>query len=278
MGQESWPICLANGVKKALKDPRSISKPNAIAREVNGKLEEKWREYVASLGKHTAFLAIQARSITMKRRKECQMSRSRERMSDYQVAKEAAKRLLNPQWVKRYAANDADEGARQLAVKFGLAGRHGYLRELCQLFREFPEPASFEAALADRTERGKRRLIEKLAECEVNVPMAWLEKTEPSRIFVGECYRKACYFVSDHNIEGARLVHGRISDFGVDCSHAWVELPGEIVFDGVTQRFYRRDRYYEVRSAIKERCNTAEEALINSVRHRNFGPWHEQPD
>jgi hypothetical protein len=44
------------------------------------------------------------------------------------------------------------------------------------------------------------------------------------------------------------LVHG---EYGLGQRHAWVELPGDVVFDGVLQRFYKKLAYYDIELAVR---------------------------
>jgi hypothetical protein len=80
------------------------------------------------------------------------------------------------------------------------------------------------------------------------------ESGHPGREFPHECYGRALDFVCsafrllgrDPAAPGVRLVHGLY--WGV-LPHGWAELPGGEVFDGVRQKFYRREGYYRVTAA-----------------------------
>lgn len=70
----------------------------------------------------------------------------------------------------------------------------------------------------------------------------WTGGVDFDAVFPHECYKQALLYSLGSTRHGHTLVHGTtLLDFG---GHAWVELPGEIVFDGVFQRFYSRDAYY----------------------------------
>lgn len=72
----------------------------------------------------------------------------------------------------------------------------------------------------------------------------WTGGVEFDAIFPRECYKQALLYSigSTRTGKGHQLVHGETSlALG---GHAWVEIPGGFVFDGVFQRFYRRDDYY----------------------------------
>ncbi len=89
----------------------------------------------------------------------------------------------------------------------------------------------------------------RLAPAEVSVPPHYLRYTQPDRQFPGECFRRACSYVLTHRLKGMVYVFGTTLGGGMG-EHAWVELPGNIVFDGVLQRFYDLPRYYEIEHAM----------------------------
>ena len=72
----------------------------------------------------------------------------------------------------------------------------------------------------------------------------WIEGVDSENVYPRACYMMACeyaYHIARSFLD-YKVVHGETSlVFG---GHAWVELPNDLVFDGVYQRFYRRDDYY----------------------------------
>ena len=96
---------------------------------------------------------------------------------------------------------------------------------------------------------------ELLAQAEqVAVAPTWTRRTWPRRRYPQQCYPKTVKYVREHaDIAGMRLVHGVISHAGhqAPLDHAWVELPGGIVFDGVVQAFFTCDSYSRVLSAVQ---------------------------
>jgi hypothetical protein len=73
-----------------------------------------------------------------------------------------------------------------------------------------------------------------------------------SGLCLGDCYNRAFIWMRWHyekfavrqgapaDIEGARMVLGTVwSPQEGRMGHGWVELPGDVVFDGVVQGFYR---------------------------------------
>ncbi len=98
---------------------------------------------------------------------------------------------------------------------------------------------------------------------------------------LGDCYRQAGNYVASH--EGAVLVHGEISPpgwlkGGFRGGHAWAEIrrPGgaELVYDGAQGKFYDKASYYREMAAVPQRTYTADEALVQMLRTRHWGPWH----
>jgi hypothetical protein len=93
--------------------------------------------------------------------------------------------------------------------------------------------------------------VHQLRSAEVEVPEAWRVGIDPRIRYPGECYIRAFRYVWDlvgriKPNDQVWLVHG---EYGLSTGHAWVELPGDAVFDGVLQRFYEKRGYYEIHSA-----------------------------
>ncbi len=107
------------------------------------------------------------------------------------------------------------------------------------------------------------------------------ERGTDGKVRLGDCYRQAGKYVTDH--EDAALVHGEISPLGwmeggFRGGHAWVEIrrPGgaELVYDGVQGRFYDKASYYRAFHAVPKRTYTPDEARVQMLRTRHWGPWH----
>lgn len=98
------------------------------------------------------------------------------------------------------------------------------------------------------------------------------------RLSPKNCYQKAFEYVSSKShIKGIKLVHGlyKPSFIKNHSGHAWVELPGEIVFDGVLQRFYSKDGYYNFYQIVKQKEYNHKEMYQFGHEHGgNYGPWH----
>lgn len=95
----------------------------------------------------------------------------------------------------------------------------------------------------------------------------------------GECYEQAARFLCfDSQFgptpipEGTTMVHGVLKATGI--GHAWVELPGNVVFDGTVQRYFDKGDYYRTLDAREERRYTPEQARKMMVKYRHFGAWH----
>jgi hypothetical protein len=112
---------------------------------------------------------------------------------------------------------------------------------------------------------------------QVAVAATWSRGTWPRRRYPQQCYPKTLKYVREHgDIAGMRLVHGVISHPGqpAPMDHAWVELPGGIVFDGVVQTFFTRDSYSRVMSAVQLDSYTSSETEQLLARYGHPGPWN----
>ncbi|KON67382.1 hypothetical protein AKG34_21425 [Peribacillus butanolivorans] len=98
------------------------------------------------------------------------------------------------------------------------------------------------------------------------------------RLYPRKCYTKAFEYVEDKSdLEDIRLVHGLYLSYGINnhCGHGWVELPNDIVFDGVLQRFYEKEGYYQYYEIIKQvEYQPSEIHQIGFKNGGTYGPWH----
>jgi hypothetical protein len=86
-----------------------------------------------------------------------------------------------------------------------------------------------------------------------------------------KCFERAYKYILDHRETEARLVHGQ---YHQGAGHAWVVIPGGIVFDGTMNRFYAAEVYYQIMQVVPEVEYAAEEAIELGVQHGHYGPWH----
>jgi hypothetical protein len=120
-----------------------------------------------------------------------------------------------------------------------------------------------------------KELLERAERVEVHPD--WARRTWPRRRYPQQCYPKTVKYMLDHAaIADLRLVHGVVSHAPqfVPFDHAWVELPGDIVFDGVVQTFFTRDSYYSVMSAVALDVYSREETQRLAASHGHPGPWN----
>ncbi len=112
---------------------------------------------------------------------------------------------------------------------------------------------------------------------QVPVPPAWSRDTNPRTVYPGEAFERAFAYVLDHDIEGMLLVHG-VSSVATDADevldHAWVALPGGIVFDGVAQRFFAEEVFHTVMQATAVAVYTPDAGVDRVLRTNSYGPWH----
>ena len=89
-----------------------------------------------------------------------------------------------------------------------------------------------------------------------------------------DCYRGACKFLMDNDLEGEGLVvHGRVFAGTPKrwINHAWAELPNH-VYDphmGIVGIIEYQDK---VTPEVDNKY-TLEEALIKVTRNKHWGPW-----
>jgi len=109
------------------------------------------------------------------------------------------------------------------------------------------------------------------------VEPGWARGTWPHRRYPQQCYAKTVKYVLDHpEIKGARLVHGVVSHepHFVPLDHAWVELLGDIVFDGVVQTFFTRSSFYSVMAAVALDAYSAAATRRLVTIYGHPGPWN----
>jgi hypothetical protein len=110
---------------------------------------------------------------------------------------------------------------------------------------------------------------------EVAVDPALSTGTHPNRRFPRLCYKRAWDYISRRDIAGAQLVHGTVTDpgTGLVLGHAWVVLPGDVIFDGVVQRFFGRESYNRVMNARPIISLEKREAAKRIRTERHYGAW-----
>jgi hypothetical protein len=131
------------------------------------------------------------------------------------------------------------------------------------------------AALGAAFGRVGRELLRRATRADV--PPGWARRTWPRRRYPQQCYGKTVAYLLGHpEIVGLRLVHGVVSHGprGVPLDHAWVELPGGIVFDGVVQAFFTHASYARVMAAVElDRYSPADAERLLAA-HGHPGPWN----
>jgi hypothetical protein len=131
-----------------------------------------------------------------------------------------------------------------------------------------------QAALSAAFLRVGHALLERAEQ--VPVDPSWARRTWPRRRYPQQCYATAIRFVLDHpQITGMQLVHGVVAHAPrfVPFDHAWVELPGRVVFDGVVQAFFTHDSYYAVMLAVPLDRYSRRQTERQLAAHGHPGPW-----
>ena len=116
------------------------------------------------------------------------------------------------------------------------------------------------------------------------VPKEW---RIPRRKYWNLCYHRAVKYLikkKEYLPAATRLIHRRIHTPAgkkngrtafLAIGHAWVELPGDIVFDPVTSEFYEKAAYYQERQAVSEAAYGKVETAKQISANRHSGPWHD---
>jgi hypothetical protein len=89
-------------------------------------------------------------------------------------------------------------------------------------------------------------------------------------------FRAACTFAIRHpNVADLQLVHGtsRFGSASERSPHAWVELPGNLTFDGATQAFYQTDTFHTAGNTEVHAAYSSAEAARLLLDHGHPGPW-----
>jgi hypothetical protein len=122
-----------------------------------------------------------------------------------------------------------------------------------------------------------REDLKSLAPYEVDPPDEYKTGKKRRRICPKRGYEKSFRYVSSkYEMDGIKLVHGvyKPSFMEEHVGHAWVKLPNEIIFDGVLQRFYQREPYYNYYQCVKyNEYNGKEMYKLGYEDGGTFGPW-----
>jgi hypothetical protein len=91
----------------------------------------------------------------------------------------------------------------------------------------------------------------------------------------GKCFEDAEQIVLNaHPDSGLVLVHGKCRALGGgQAVHAWVELPGGLVYDAVLGRIYPWEIYQQTVQAVPYRRYSAAQVLALANTADNHGPW-----
>ena len=116
-----------------------------------------------------------------------------------------------------------------------------------------------------------------LSPYEVTPPEQY-KTNKPKRMYWGLCHKKAYdYMMNLKDRENVVCCQGDIinpSREGMTGGHAWIELPGELIFDGVLQRFYTREGYYNILKPDVKLRLTFTELNELALKHRCFALYY----
>lgn len=135
------------------------------------------------------------------------------------------------------------------------------------------------AAGTPKPRRYRHPIKRVLAGCEVEVDGRLGKGARPGRVYKKQCFHEAFGYADAHRNDGAVLCHGMVL-FGSARQHflhAWVEMPGDVVFDGVVQMFCSREGYYRCMGVDPSRVWRYSPAEVErlAMQTRHTGPWHE---
>lgn len=106
------------------------------------------------------------------------------------------------------------------------------------------------------------------------------DKHEPAMEYeqrLARCFELAGYAVLGGTAPGSsRLVHGSWKGPNARnrIPHAWVELPGNLIWEPIRAMIYDADEFRTWTNAWDEHSYTVGQARILAMSHRHYGPWH----
>ena len=180
--------------------------------------------------------------------------------------------------------NDRMEPEMLKALAFWLVNeRQQYLGLVLRKFAELKDRSILKEFVSMQGRVAVLELMEFLRPGEVKKVLSarnelpWKSKplTDEEKVFkdrLGRCYELAYKFIKDH--PEAKLIHGSIRGSGEEkrIKHAWCEV-GDKVFDGILGKMVPKWLYAEMFNPEITKTFTHEQALINLVKSKNYGPW-----
>ena len=107
---------------------------------------------------------------------------------------------------------------------------------------------------------------------EVEVDQSY-ESNVNDEVYPKDCYSKSWDYMLNHHIPNMVLIHGHFmyKDM-ISVDHAWVEI-GNVLFDGVYQRFYDKEMYYDKLGLVEDFKYTKDQAMDYGINTGLKGPW-----
>ncbi len=181
---------------------------------------------------------------------------------------EAAKALSDPA-----REGDRQKAAVRLAKEYGFSGRTNYLLSIADIYAKHTDFDDFCAAVEQNERIALQIMVLEMKQAEISVKDSLRSGSDVNADTGGQCYRRAFSYVQAHQMDEAVLVHGSVFADARHSPHAWVELPDEIVFEGVLQHFYNKAMYYKFRDAKPTYRYTAAQARSLLISNGNYGAW-----
>lgn len=84
---------------------------------------------------------------------------------------------------------------------------------------------------------------------EVEVPEEYKNGVK-NRVYPNKCFDKSFDYMRENgDLPNLKYVEGLYTES--ELNHSWIEIDDRIVFDGTMQRFYDKEKYYQMKQAVK---------------------------
>ena len=124
------------------------------------------------------------------------------------------------------------------------------------------------------------KLRQQLAEFEIEPPARFAKLLPHRDGRPGKCFEAAEHVILNADVgAGLVLVHGTCrAPSGGETAHAWIEVPGSLVYDAVLGRIYGWDVYQEKLQAIPFKRYSVAEVVALVKTTDTHGPWTEEEE
>lgn len=94
----------------------------------------------------------------------------------------------------------------------------------------------------------------------------------------GKCFEDAEGIIMNGRLDaGLVLVHGKcLGPAGDAIQHAWIDVPGGLVYDPVLGRIYPSQTYQQITKAVADHRYTTRQVIDMVNNSDTFGPWNDE--